>query len=325
MARVYKRGRAYGIDTVAADGTRERRIIGDKAAATAALSEVAKGGRIKKITPENFAAEYIEHLRASGKKQNTIYQAQSALKKILVGISSLQDMTAARIDTLCHEWQAAGNKGQTINLVLDRAKGIFDFAIDRGYAKANPFLSAARHNEDDPRPRRDLSPDEVRALLAAAEGEYRARWAVLLYSGLRGDNAASLRWDWIDFARHTLTIPRSEFKTNRDTVIPLHPTLAAILQEWQATGSWKGETVFPSKTLAAIRRKLERDCKTAGIDTEGVDLHALRHTFASALLNAGTPIEQISRLLGHKNIETTQRYLHWDQAALAGGLDKLPY
>ena len=70
---------------------------------------------------------------------------------------------------------------------------------------------------------------------------------------------------------------------------------------------------------------LKKHCEKAGINTNGVDLHALRHTFASSLLNAGTRIEVISMLLGHKNIETTQKYLHYDKTTLEEGILNLPY
>ncbi|MBC2734814.1 MAG: site-specific integrase [Desulfobacteraceae bacterium] len=63
----------------------------------------------------------------------------------------------------------------------------------------------------------------------------------------------------------------------------------------------------PSDTLPALQNFLRR-MDEAGLSNKGYTLHALRHTFASELLNAGMRLECLQQLLGHSSIEMTRRY-----------------
>ncbi len=67
----------------------------------------------------------------------------------------------------------------------------------------------------------------------------------------------------------------------------------------------KGEQVSSSFLLRRLRY-----LKTAAGIEKDIGLHGLRHSIATHLLSSGMPLESISRFLGHKNIESTQRYTH---------------
>jgi len=326
MARIYRRGKSWGVDYVDPSGKRVRQMIGDKADALQELSKILKEEEKTDrpaVTIAQLKAEYIKFLEDKNLRQTTLANEVSSLK-MLDQYQYLHQVTDKEVQIIIGRMKTAGNKGQTMNNKLDRLCRAFAYALDQGYISANPFYETCRIKEDEPRPRRDLAPAEVAALLENSEGEYQCRWAVYLYTGFRASNVANLQWEWINFQNMTITIPKSEFKTNTETIIPLHSKLAKILQAWAPKAERQGR-VFPDKSNTAVRNALSRDCERAGLDQEGVDLHALRHTFASALLNAGTRIEVISRLLGHKNIETTQRYLHYDKTTLEDGIKNLPY
>jgi integrase len=72
--------------------------------------------------------------------------------------------------------------------------------------------------------------------------------------------------------------------------------------------------VFPSRhregqPLEGLRRIWERAKKAAGLPAD-LRIHDLRHSLASALANAGTPLYEIGAVLGHRQLSTTTRYAH---------------
>jgi site-specific recombinase XerD len=61
---------------------------------------------------------------------------------------------------------------------------------------------------------------------------------------------------------------------------------------------------------SSAQKAYTRAKRAAGIDKRG-GIHALRHAYATHQLEAGMPVYQLQRLLGHQNIRTTLRYVHW--------------
>lgn len=74
---------------------------------------------------------------------------------------------------------------------------------------------------------------------------------------------------------------------------------------------------------AAVRKYTRRFAKKHPEELKGLSPHILRHTFASRALKNGADLKTVQALLGHKNIETTSRYLHPDAEALLAGVKDL--
>ena len=130
---------------------------------------------------------------------------------------------------------------------------------------------------------------------------------LLVLTGARRNEIASLRWEYVDFERKALRLPNS--KTGAK-VVPLGaPALAVLNGLPRKKGSpW----VFPASTgkghhvgMPRVWRKL-----TAMARLKDVRMHDLRHGFASIAVADGSSLYLVGKVLGHSQAATTQRYAH---------------
>lgn len=151
-----------------------------------------------------------------------------------------------------------------------------------------------------------------------------------LWQGLRPEERYALQWDDIDETRNTIAIRRAfvavsgkhggnqpkKPKTEQSArVIPMHPEFARFLKtQERASGTFvtDGRMLSPSTARHKWQRYLlEHD------DLPWVTLENMRHSFATAYLEAGGRVETLSRILGHSNIATTyKRYVRPDLDAM---------
>lgn len=164
-----------------------------------------------------------------------------------------------------------------------------------------------------------LSPDEMARFLDALHNpKHRALLMTAYAAGLRLSEVARLRVEDIDSARMVLHVRQAKGHKERDVM--LSPRLLAILRQY-----WKRQRpqpfLFPGRTpdQPISPRTVQMVCKRAlaasGL-SKRVHMHALRHSFASHLLEAGTDLRTIQVLLGHHSFSTTARYVHVATAAL---------
>ena len=158
-----------------------------------------------------------------------------------------------------------------------------------------------------------LSPDETRRLLAVASS-LKARVMLSLSNGcgLRVGEVVRLKVKHIDSAQKIIRIEQS--KGRKDRNVMLSPEMLDLLRQW-----WRARVAFDSKTpiqerwlfpgrrpgQPMTRRQLSRLFHEAANDAgikKSVTLHALRHSFATHLLERGTD------MLGHDKLDTTARY-----------------
>jgi len=76
-------------------------------------------------------------------------------------------------------------------------------------------------------------------------------------------------------------------------------------------------------SITSAQKVFKRNKQRAGINKVG-GIHSLRHAYASHQLEAGMPVHQLQRLLGHNNLQSTMRYVHWAPSHQHGaGMDLL--
>lgn len=166
-----------------------------------------------------------------------------------------------------------------------------------------------------------LSREEVCRLLAAPpHPRHRLLLTTVYAAGLRVSEAIALKVSDIDADRMTIRIEQG--KGAKDRYVAL---AARLLQDLRAY--WKsappGVWLFANRQGTrpidiTVAQKIYTMAKLrAGIHKQG-GIHALRHAFATHLLEAGTDLHTVQRLLGHRQISTTMRYFHLSQGRLVG-------
>jgi len=175
-----------------------------------------------------------------------------------------------------------------------------------------------------------MSPDETRRLLAVA-GSLKVRTLLSLgYGcGLRASEVVRLKVKHIDSAQKIIRIEQS--KGRKDRNVMLSPETLDLLRQW-----WKARPsrydggapiaerwLFPGNrhgkplTTRQLSRLFHQAADAAGIK-KAVTLHALRHSFATHLLERGTDIRIIQALMGHDKLDTTARYTRVATGMIAG-------
>jgi integrase/recombinase XerC len=136
----------------------------------------------------------------------------------------------------------------------------------------------------------------------------------LLYgAGLRVAELCGLDWTFVDLGDRTVTVTG---KGDRQRKVPVHDFAVAALERWWSVGRpvfVTNETPTPAVFLNQRGRRLgPRDMRRILDRRSPVPTHphALRHTFATHLLDGGADLRVVQELLGHASLQTTQLYTH---------------
>ncbi|GHA61493.1 hypothetical protein GCM10008927_28730 [Amylibacter ulvae] len=138
---------------------------------------------------------------------------------------------------------------------------------------------------------------------------------VIALTGARKGEILGLRWSYVDLDAGTLTLPVSAHKTGRKTgdarVIGL-PALAADIIRRQPLGQGHELVFKPARDGASldISKPWRYIREIAGLP-KGIGLHGLRHSLASHMAMQGAQASEIMTALGHRDITTSQNYVHW--------------
>lgn len=179
------------------------------------------------------------------------------------------------------------------------------------------------------------------ALVLDVSFRSRAFWTVAAYSGLRAGELCGLRWDDVDFLRGVLRVRHSRgqpTKGGKPREVPLLRPALEALKAWQslydsARVYSPSRLVWPAKDGSFHADGYDAGWSKAvkGTSFEHARFHDLRHTCASHLLQ-GTwapelierplRLEEVRNWLGHKDVQTTQRYAHLCSDAIGGLVKK---
>jgi integrase len=243
------------------------------------------------------------------------------------------------------------------NRVVECLRGAFNLAIRWQWRQDNPCRGARRNPEE--KRNRFLGKAELIALAEALDSHREVASAdaikLLMLTGARRGEVLGATWDMFDLQEGIWIKPSAHTKQRREHRVPLSSPAVDLLKAMRVES--RSQFVFcgpEGKPLTDIKRTWKSVCKKAGliefvpklsrsgkpvmdqagrpvlIDQPNVRIHDLRHSFASILVSAGASLPLIGQLLGHTQVQTTQRYAHLfdqpmrDAAEAVGVVVRLP-
>ena len=338
-----KHGTAWYAKYRLPNGQQVQRKLGEKAdgwnrrKAEAALQEVlvaARKGTVTGRTGVGFrtaATAWLDNgKRERGWKPTTARDYESALRAHL--LAAFGDTPVERITPKAIEsWRSAGLASEQLsrrnaNKLTAILHGIFEHARSHWPhldALPNPAARVKRLPERYSGSFDFYSPEEVLALVRAAESEQDAAiYLTAAWTGLRRGELLALRWRDIDFERSAIRVRASVSggiagtpKSGKVRTVPMAEQVAQPLAKLNQRPDFAGEgdLVFPGLTGdyldgSALRRRYKQAQARAKL--RPLRFHDLRHSFGSVAINKAS-IVAVQTWMGHADIDTTRRYLHY--------------
>lgn len=278
-------------------------------------------------------AGYVAELEARHASPHTIraYAGDLGELAIWAGAMKIDDPANLRYRQLRGFAAALGGhklERSSVGRKLAAARGFFDHLTRAGIASQNPAELLPNPRSDSRLPR-VLDRDEVRDLLERVpsstplEARDRAMLELAYSSGLRCAELVGSDIDSIDFESETIRI---RGKGRKERIVPLgepaqravseyversRPALVSDPDERALLLSKSGRRLSPSDVTRRLNRWV-RETAIAG----RVSPHALRHSFATHMLEGGADLRSIQELLGHESISTTQIYTRVEPSRL---------
>jgi integrase len=231
---------------------------------------------------------------------------------------------------------AAGKSNKTANLSVKIVSAAFNAAFRQGYITANP-CTALESLPEETAERSNFTPKQVARLVKAAEGDWQSAVLFAYYTGARLRDVANMRWNAIDLNAKLINFIPS--KTKKHVTIPLHSDLERHLLKSPGIGK---AFLFPSlaerstggknglsgqfarvMARAGIEGKITRHT-AQGRANSSLSFHSLRHSFNSAMANAGVAEEVRMKLTGHSTREIHTKYTHHELEALRAAVSVIP-
>jgi integrase len=209
-------------------------------------------------------------------------------------------------------------------------RAVYNYAVDElGYSGPNPTyrLPKTRRFKEQAN-ERYLRPTELGPFLDALDGydllKMSDYFRLLLYTGARRRNAEAARWENVNFAEKTWTLP--DTKSGKAVVVPLTPDALAVLMRRRAAVPDACPWVFPGRVgdghLVEPMTAWRAILKAAKI-TERTRIHDLRHTLSTYMAEGNAPESTIADALGHIGKgSVTARYTHTRLATIRAAVSK---
>jgi integrase/recombinase XerC len=250
------------------------------------------------------------------------------------GKTPLSRMDALSVRSYLASLHRGGLVNRSIARHLSTLRSFFRWACREGHLEKNPAKGVPAPRVPKTLPRALTLADTENLLDTDDETGFverdRALFELLYATGLRVSEAAGLDLEDVDFSAR---LARVTGKGGKERIVPFGSAAAESLEEYLPARAQRrrgyegpsersaGEPLFVNArggrlTTRSMARLLKQRLRAAGLPPE-ISPHALRHTFATHLLEAGADLRAIQELLGHASLSTTQKYTHLDAARLA--------
>lgn len=275
---------------------------------------------------EDALKEYEYHCQARNFTKKTMINKRQEYKHLFKflkekGINNLHDVTPQILKSYIRQKQIKGLKAQSIVATAKQIKAFFNWCVGEGYIEKNPM-------DNVPLPKvpkvllTGLTTDEVIAMMESFNNkdylEIRNKTIIAMMSdcGLRAMEIAGLKQSDVRD-----TDIKVYGKGNKERLVFISPALKKIMIRYERAKkkyfknrimyndnyflTYQGKAMSTVSIYNLVKEAQER----VGIKGKRVSPHMFRHYFAVQSVMAGIDIYSLSRLLGHSDVSTTQRYL----------------
>lgn len=335
---LFKRGKVWWMDFTSS-GKRIRRSLETEDRRIAeriyakVVTEIVEGRYFERIPGEmitfsEMMERYIEEI--TPKKvcpEKEILRVNRHLIPFF-GSYFLSQITPKLINAYKQKRYSQGVKPDTINRELSIMRHAFTVAVKEWeWLKESPFKKVSEEKGKVKR-ERWLSFEEEERLLSSSPDWLRDFITFAAWTGMRLGNIISLKWDQVDMHKRLIYIGgtgQRRTKNREPVVIPMNQKVFELLKRRARVRRIDTDLVFTSPTgrplePSNLRRSFREVLRKAGI--KDLRIHDLRHTYGTRLAQAGVDLFTISRLLGHKDIRTTQRYAHHSTLSLRLAIER---
>jgi integrase/recombinase XerD len=263
------------------------------------------------------AAEYLRDLHRRNCMPTTMQGVLFAIYIFLTclkssGKKSLSEISKEDLEHFIEHEQDRGIMISTVRTKQRYANMFLRYLITEGVIGAEVLARRIRLRQPEPLPRA-MDPEDVQQMLSVIDQPRdRALVLVLLRTGMRIGELLDTRLADVHLNDQKIDIYEGE-KNRLGRVVYLSEDAVRALKHWWEIRDPQKDFLFyargkPSMSYSKARSLFEQILQKAGLSHQGYTLHALRHTFASELLNAGMRIECLQPLLGHRSLDVTRRY-----------------
>ncbi|MBU0619221.1 tyrosine-type recombinase/integrase [Patescibacteria group bacterium] len=259
--------------------------------------------------------KFVENLKKAGRATATILAYRKDISQLAAFVNEkkknqVTQITAEDVEAFKKQLSENNYTPKSISRKINSTKTFFRFLKEAGVVANDPTQNV-KHPKYQINPPRILSALEYRALRDVCRDDVRISAIVelLLQTGMRIGELGNLSLD--DIKDKTIIIKAYESHSQRE--IPLNKASSSTLNRYLAIKpKSKSKSLFITKTgrkflVRNIRTSINRYFKLAGI--KNATVNDLRNTFIAHQLKAGTPLVVVSRLVGHKRLVTTEKYL----------------
>lgn len=292
--------------------------------------------KLRGITMDQVYSDYIserklEILTLKGYEESMRLAFSDWRSRPLLEID--RDMVSERMQRLtAHSPSKANHHMRLLNALFNFAMGRYAYSNRHFVITENPVrvLNSSRAWNKISRRRTYIKPHQLPAWyqsvrnlggIVPSSNDLAARdyLPLILFTGLRRDEAATLEWLNIDFDHRTLTVP--DTKNHEMHVLPIPDFVSELLKRREGNGS---RFVFPSKGISGrlenINYQIEKVEKETGIV---FTLHDLRRTFTTVAESLDISSYTLARLLNHKKTDVTGGYIVAEAERLRGPMKRI--
>jgi integrase len=202
----------------------------------------------------------------------------------------------------------------------------FNWGIQKNYLESNPCVGIKRPRLPEKQPLYFTNEEFDRLLNVIDNADLKDVILFAVNTGLRQMELLRLKWEQINFPEKLLYVNNQVYmsKTLRIRTIPLNYKALEILNKRFVNKQEEYIFTYQGKIIKQelMSHKFKNYVITSGVNSK-LNFHSLRHTFASWLVQRGATIYDVSKLLGHSTIKSTEIYAHLRVDELRNAVEKL--